>query len=299
MLSTLLKSSALLTFLVGSAVAHPASELAINYAKENFKTALLVPDVIPTFEPTGLFLVNYTESIQAPFQPGAAVSLQNVTQPEDSIDKLIRGTHEGFETAGSPYNNTNAKYTVIFFDAGYPGSPKTDQYNLHYLANDLLYLEGPALHHDSVLIGSNNTARVTYSAPNPPSGSGPHRYVWLVYLQPDDFVAPASPAASSDVNLFNFREYIEASKLGNPFAGNFYTVEVGSRASSVSVAQTAAVVSTTLAGYTAPSSAAPSASGSSAASSSAFRTIDNLGLKSQNLLFAAVAVVLGAAFALV
>jgi len=68
---------------------------------------------------------------------GAAVSKTNVTQPRNTLQFYIRGTEEGLEDTTSPYNDTTTKYTIIAFDAGYPGANKTDQFYLHYLHNDV------------------------------------------------------------------------------------------------------------------------------------------------------------------
>ena len=36
-----------------------------------------------------------------------------------------------------------------------------------------------------------------YAGPAPPSGSGPHRYVGLTYVQPDSFTAPTIASTSA------------------------------------------------------------------------------------------------------
>lgn len=45
-------------------------------------------------------------------------------------------------------------------------------------------------------------AVIPWAGPGPASGSGPHRYTFLVFAQPSNFVAPATPKANSGVNLF-------------------------------------------------------------------------------------------------
>jgi hypothetical protein len=65
------------------------------------------------------------------------LSKANATQPLSAIQIEIRGTEEQALDTTSPYNDTTTKYTVIAFDAGYPGANDTNQYYLHYLENNL------------------------------------------------------------------------------------------------------------------------------------------------------------------
>ncbi|KAG8950292.1 hypothetical protein FRC03_012919, partial [Tulasnella sp. 419] len=190
---------------------------------------------------------------------------------------VIRGLAEGFVTQGSPYNDTNSRYTVIAFDASYPGANQTGEYNLHYLANNLQYV---ALHDNRITINSTDPPRVTYSPPLPPEGSGPHRYIWLVYKQQDGFQPPADPpAGTTSVELFNYTQYISQSGLGDPFAGTYFTVERGARSSDVAVAETSAVDSMTLPQYTpSASSVAPQSTGSSSSATRSVTFDENIGL---------------------
>jgi hypothetical protein len=99
----------------------------------------------------------------------------------------------------------------------------------------------------------------------PPDGTGPHRYTFLVYAEPSGFTPPSTPAANSGVQLFDIAAYISAAKLGNPIAGNYFTVENGSP--TVTVAATTSVNSATLPAATA-STAATDHSGTSSGAGS-------------------------------
>jgi hypothetical protein len=55
---------------------------------------------------------------------------------------------------------------------------------------------------------------------------------------PRGFTAPSTPAANSGVQLFDLAAYVSAAKLGNPIAGNYFTVENGTPTVSVSVTTT-------------------------------------------------------------
>lgn len=43
-----------------------------------------------------------------------------------------------------------------------------------------------------------DNACIQYS---PPEGTGPHRYVFLAYLEPEEFAAPTTPAVGTGVAL--------------------------------------------------------------------------------------------------
>ncbi|ELU44985.1 hypothetical protein AG1IA_00982 [Rhizoctonia solani AG-1 IA] len=82
----------------------------------------------------------------------------------------------------------------------------------------------------------------------------------LVLAQPTTFAAPATPAANSPIEKFDFEAYVKSAGLGSIVAGSYITVEQGTATQSVE--PTSSVDTATL---SAPSS---STSGSSAATGS-------------------------------
>ncbi|CAE6405273.1 unnamed protein product [Rhizoctonia solani] len=236
-------STALVVLGVVSTVsAHAASPLAVAVAVENFKNAKIVTDVVPTFTPSGLMTLNFTTGVGRP-AIGEAVARTNVS---GAPVLMIRGTEESEAQAGGPFNVTTTRYTVLCIDGNTAGSSNPTGYNLHYLENNLAYGEN---HDHTVTLNSTGSPVVAYAAPNPPSGSGPHRYIWLTYAQPGNFSAPSTPAPGSGVALFNLTQYTSAANLGEPLTGTYFTVQEG--AANASVASTTAVDSTTLPQYTA------------------------------------------------
>ncbi|KAH7344416.1 phosphatidylethanolamine-binding protein [Rhizoctonia solani] len=223
-----------------------ASPLAVAVALENFKNAKIVPDVFTTFNPSGLMTLNFTTGARRP-DIGQAVARTNVS---DAPVLMIRGSEEAEAQAGGPFNVTTIRYTVLCIDGNTAGSTNPRGYNLHYLENNLAYGEN---HDHTVTLNSTGSPVVAYAAPNPPSGSGPHRYIWLTYAQPDGFSAPSTPASGSGVALFNLSQYTSTANLGDPIVGTYFTVQEG--AANASVASTAAVDSTTLPQYTATATA--------------------------------------------
>jgi len=99
-----------------------------------------------------------------------------------------------------------------------------------------------------------------YAGPAPPAGSGPHRYVILLYAQPDSFSAPADLPVNAGVSVFDFPAYVQASNLGPLIAANYFTVEEGT--ASFSISPTSAVVSSTLAPTTSGTASGTTSAGS-------------------------------------
>jgi phosphatidylethanolamine-binding protein (PEBP) family uncharacterized protein len=58
---------------------------------------------------------------------------------------------------------------------------------------------------------------------NPPVGSGAHRYIALLYAQPDNF--DFSSLNATQFAKFNISRFAASTGLGDPLAGTFLTVE--------------------------------------------------------------------------
>jgi phosphatidylethanolamine-binding protein (PEBP) family uncharacterized protein len=68
---------------------------------------------------------------------------------------------------------------------------------------------------------------VHWIKPNPPPGSGPHRYVSLLYEQPDGFNADGSIVPDGGIARmarmrFDFAGFEEKARLGKPVAGAWF-----------------------------------------------------------------------------
>jgi phosphatidylethanolamine-binding protein len=67
-----------------------------------------------------------------------------------------------------------------------------------------------------------------YIGPGPPPGSSPHRYVFLLYIQPNGFnhmlYAPANGAEYGNMARmrFDLARFEQKAKLGNPIAVNYF-----------------------------------------------------------------------------
>lgn len=62
-----------------------------------------------------------------------------------------------------------------------------------------------------------------YEGPAPPKGSGPHRYILLIFEQANGEEINVSPISQRP--NFNIQEFIEGQKFSEPLAGNFFLSE--------------------------------------------------------------------------
>ncbi|TFK22936.1 PEBP-like protein [Coprinopsis marcescibilis] len=71
----------------------------------------------------------------------------------------------------------------------------------------------------------NKTSAITeWLQPNPPSYSDAHRYIFLIYRQPEGFNEQKLVTPETTVRLFNISSFASAVGLGDPIAGTFMVV---------------------------------------------------------------------------
>lgn len=123
---------------------------------------LLGSSLIPsTFTPKVTVHATYPTKV-GNVQPGATYAVSD-TQDEPTV------------SFNAPAGQPEAKYTVVLADPDAPSreDPKWGPY-MHFALADVV--PGQAA----------GTTLVSYMGPAPPQGTGPHRYVFLVYAQPVD-----------------------------------------------------------------------------------------------------------------
>jgi len=196
----------------------------IEAIEAHFSNAGLVPSLLATFSPTAILSVSF-DGVGA-VAPGTPLTQAQV-KPQPSLS-LTSANSSAF--AG--------KYTLAMVDAGPVGSDESQGQTRHMLINGVTVT-------GSNISTTGGTAVTAYAGPAPPAGSGPHRYVILVYTQPDSFTPPANlTQAGVPVSVFNFPDYVKTTNLGPLVAANYFTVEEGT--ASASLSPTSAVVSSTL-----------------------------------------------------
>ncbi|KAG6869010.1 hypothetical protein C0993_005668 [Termitomyces sp. T159_Od127] len=226
---TILASLTLLPFTLGQA---NGTALQLAAIEAHFKQSQIVPQLFTSFNPS---LGDTT--------PGQLLTKEQ-TAPAPTVTV----------TAANSSVQLNGKYTITMVDADVVGSDLSKGVNHHWLVNGVEITDGK-------VSNTSATSIVSYAGPGPAAGSGPHRYVIILYAQPDTFKPPADLAQPTGVSLFDLDAYVKNSGLGGLVAANYITVEEGT--ATISIPATSSVISPTLAAAPISSSAAGAASGTS------------------------------------
>ncbi|WOO79649.1 Putative odorant-binding protein A5 [Vanrija pseudolonga] len=210
----------------------------------NFKGALLDP-ILPKFSPQGIITGSWPPNTT--LTPGT-----NVPQAAANNFPELSVAPSGEATAFNP----TAFYTAALVDAGNVNTNLSGPtQTLHWLINSLHVNTTTSPYKLNYL---NGTTIVEYAGPAPPSGDGPHRYVFLLFNQPSDFAAPEglNNRNTPVQNNFDLATYQTNAKLGDVVAANYFVVENGEVNPTLSLTATQAVNSSTISGYTGANPAA-------------------------------------------
>jgi len=244
----LLASTLALSFLGPFVNAQATNDTALGIAaiQAHFSNAKLVPDFLPTFAPLGLLSAVFPGVGE--LQPGQNLSTaQSANEPQLTVIP-----------ANSSVSLTGSNCTIIMADADIVGTDNSKGVTRHWLFNSATLTSNSS----GLTVSTAGGVGITdYAGPGPASGSGPHRYVIMVYEQPSTFAAPANLSTPGvAVSVFNLQGYITESKLGPLIAAIYFTVEVGT--ATVTISPTSPVISSTLK----PNAPSTTATGSSSSS---------------------------------
>ncbi|PWN39304.1 PEBP-like protein [Ceraceosorus guamensis] len=201
-----------------------------------FRAAGIVPQSIPEerFQLSSILSLKYPDTGDVAL---GATTTRNATLQEPS---WTLNYTEAVDDA-DPF--ASGLYTTVMVDFGAPGVGFPDGGQVrHYLANNnSLVVSGM-----SGTLMRTGQAITSYNAPNPPAGSGPHRYAQLVVEQPKGWVAPANFSAVMPLARgFQVEQYLNYSRLGSIIAATYYIVE-GAPPTNVSVSATSTVPTATV-----------------------------------------------------
>ncbi|KAF7767885.1 hypothetical protein Agabi119p4_7128 [Agaricus bisporus var. burnettii] len=190
----------LFTLLVG------AQDTSIRDVRRAFADANIPEDLSINFEPTALLQVTFPQGDSDPITLHAGVQLRR-----DS-------------TAGPPtyaVSGTSCPGPFVIAsvdpDAPTPQTPTSSQIR-HFLGGNF-FPRGS----DGML--SNSTAAVSgFRQPTPPAGSDAHRYIFLLFEQPEGFNDQTVVTPETPISLFNISAFAAEVGLGDPIAGTFMLV---------------------------------------------------------------------------
>jgi len=197
--------------------------LEIEAIQAHFSGSGITPSLLPTFDPSAVLSVTFGSTAITPGQP----LTQDQVAPTPSLSVTPANSSVTF----------NGTYTIAMVDAGPVGTDESPGVTRHWLVNGV-QITGNT-------VGTDGTAITQYAGPAPPTGTGPHRYVILIYSQPPTFTAPPDFSQPNiGVSVFDLGSYVQTSGLGPIVAGNYFTVEVGTATTSLSA--TSPVITSTL-----------------------------------------------------
>ncbi|KAI0352989.1 PEBP-like protein [Trametes cingulata] len=242
----LLSISALAIFCVS---AQNATNFTVADVAQAFNSAKIVPDVLPSFNPTALLNVVFldnTTGVSVNVTPGA-----NLTREQNALRPQVFLTSNDTSLAQQTF-----VLAMVDPDAPTPQNPTAAQIR-HLLAPGIQ--ANGSLATGAALV--NNTPAISdFLRPTPPAGSDPHRYILLLFVQPSNFTSVVSQFVNSSTPISNFNISLFAQEvgLGSPIAGNFFLT--GPDANSTNSTNSTASASSPASSPTSPSSGNTSSS---------------------------------------
>ncbi|ODQ66139.1 phosphatidylethanolamine-binding protein [Nadsonia fulvescens var. elongata DSM 6958] len=150
--------------------------------QESLKKHEIVPDVIDDgFNPSCLLTISYTKEI--------GVSMGNNLKPSETKnipDVFVATDYTPSEKSNASSSNSEPKYTLVLTDPDAPSrTEKKWSEFCHYIVTGLTIPTDPK---SGVSLGkldiSKGSTLMPYCGPAPPPKTGKHRYVFLLYKEP-------------------------------------------------------------------------------------------------------------------
>ena len=170
--------------------------LGIAAIKAHSANAGLVPALLPSFNPSAVMNVAFP-GVGA-ISPGQSLSIQQTaTAPDLTIVPA--------NASVSPTGN----FTVVLVDAHVVGTNESNGQVLHWLVNYVTLRNDSSCSLSLNVSTAGGVAVTEYVGPQPPEGSGSHRYVILLLPQPPSFSPPANltNANSGPSTFFHLTNY--------------------------------------------------------------------------------------------
>ncbi|CRK29712.1 hypothetical protein BN1723_003589 [Verticillium longisporum] len=190
-----------------------ASSVSVQDFGTAFTAGGIVPDVLAAFNPTVAFYASYNTGDgqgAALIAPGTELSTAEAVAPQEF-------SVEGIANATNVTDSTRFIIVMVGPDAPSRANP-TNRSIRHYLAGNFTVGTNVSsvLSTASTLVNS-SAPFTSYGPPAPPAGTGVHRYIYLLYVQPE-----ALNGSSSLPALVQFRTQ---AGLGPAIGGTYFTID--------------------------------------------------------------------------
>ncbi|KAF8897743.1 phosphatidylethanolamine-binding protein [Infundibulicybe gibba] len=188
-------------------VAQAQSDPSLTNVTQAFSQAQIVPDVVPSFSPAagmGITFIDPASMMALNVTPGVLLTMEQTSMPPQfSI------------TSPAPDVVANITYVLALIDPDAPTPQNASEAQFrHFVGGD--FAVDPTAADPTVLVNS-SAALTEFFPPTPPAGSDPHRYILLMYVQPDGFdtMAPSFLNDSTPRNNFNLLPSLPHSASAN------------------------------------------------------------------------------------
>ncbi|KAI0785189.1 phosphatidylethanolamine-binding protein [Abortiporus biennis] len=186
-------------------------DTSLATVKNAFNTANIPTDAQINFNPSVLLEVAFPQAAGRPVQVHAGIQLpRNATAipPTFSVRDRAFLPRQEFVVA------------MVDLDAPTPQTPTSAQIR-HFLGGNFHTV--PSLGDQERLV--NETQAISnFLQPTPPAGSDPHRYVFLLFEQPNGFNQQTLVTGNTSIANFNISSFASEVGLGNPIGGSFILV---------------------------------------------------------------------------
>ncbi|KXN88547.1 CEN-like protein 2 [Leucoagaricus sp. SymC.cos] len=194
-----------LGFLTLIAFAVSAQDTSTATVKQAFDDANIPEDLSINFDPAALLEVTFPEGSSPPITLHAGQQL-----PRDATAGPPTFSISGSDCEG-PF-----VVAAVDPDAPTPQDPTSAQIR-HFLGGN--FTPGA-----NGLLSNSTPALSEFRQPTPPAGSDAHRYIFLLFEQPDGFNDQTVVTPTTPVDLFDINAFAQEVGLGNPIAGTFMLV---------------------------------------------------------------------------
>ncbi|MBW0521556.1 hypothetical protein O181_061271 [Austropuccinia psidii MF-1] len=216
--SALISLAAIVFTLQSSVVSQATSDLLSNVVAQYNNLSLASP------YPDGFGIQLKASAILNVAYPSGVIQLGHPYSASDvaSLPKIALQTGSDSTTFKAP----NA-FTLMLADANALGNPDKQGNYRHYLENGATFGD-PDSNGTMTLNSGSGTVVTSYAGPGPLPNEGPHRYAWMLFVQPSAFQAPSNlSSAGVGPGHWYVNDYVSSTHLGDLVAASFFTVENG------------------------------------------------------------------------
>ncbi|KAK1674118.1 phosphatidylethanolamine-binding protein [Colletotrichum godetiae] len=213
--------------LAAVAIAHndmPPRSMSTTEFRQAFMEAGIVPDVMGSFDPMVSFYAGYkaSDGDKALLMPGTKLKMKETKFPfEFSVENIMKARNV----------TRNSRFVLYMIGPDSPTRESPTERNMrHYLAGNFTLEQTKSEVLASAMIMKNSTPAFNdYMAPEPKAGSGMHRYVYLLYVQPEKLNKMGFDAMGVDKmnrKNFNISQFRKQAGLGRPIGGTYFMLNM-------------------------------------------------------------------------